>query len=263
MIGTWRRNRPSPDLALAASCQLDLGATDELIGLLAEHAPGRIIATPILTISGPALVAAKAHLHAARLVAFSSNNVAIDPDADIYRRLAVAETNLSLALPQSVLLRPTMIYGYPGDGNLSRLLALLRKLPLVPVPGQGLALQQPIHVEDLARAAAHALDITGPEKTFALGGPDKISLRDLLTTAAQALGKPARTLTIPREALNAAAALRKTGLPLPVTAAQLNRLEKDKTTEGPTLPGWSPTINLRQGLNALALELGFRDGHNA
>ena len=35
------------------------------------------------------------------------------------------------------ILRPTMIYGAPGDRNLSRLLTLLHRVPLLPVPGGG------------------------------------------------------------------------------------------------------------------------------
>jgi uncharacterized protein YbjT (DUF2867 family) len=86
------------------------------------------------------------------------------------------------------ILRPTMIYGAAGDRNLSRLLALLARLrrapvpggvPLVvPVPGGGRQLQQPVHVADLAEAvlaaverpaaAGHGYDVAGPEPlTFA------------------------------------------------------------------------------------------------
>src|SRR5205814_7044896 len=68
------------------------------------------------------------------------------------------------------ILRPTMIYGAPGDRNLSRLLVLLARarrgraplpvsLPLpLPVPGGGRRLQQPVHVADLAEAVLRAVE---------------------------------------------------------------------------------------------------------
>ena len=51
-----------------------------------------------------------------------------------------------------------MIYGAPGDRNLSRLLALLPRVPVLPVPGGGRHLQQPVHVADVADAVLNAVE---------------------------------------------------------------------------------------------------------
>ncbi len=48
-----------------------------------------------------------------------------------------------------VMLHPTMIYGAEGEDNVQRLAALLRRLPVVPLPGGGRALVQPIHQDDV------------------------------------------------------------------------------------------------------------------
>ena len=52
------------------------------------------------------------------------------------------------------ILRPTMIYGAAGDRNLSRLLRLLSRTAVLPVPGNGKCLHQPVHVADVADGRA-------------------------------------------------------------------------------------------------------------
>ena len=58
-----------------------------------------------------------------------------------------------------MLLHPTMIYGPEGEDNVRRLAALLRRLPVVPLPGGGRALVQPIHQDDVTRSLVAALDL--------------------------------------------------------------------------------------------------------
>src|SRR6185312_17103994 len=64
-----------------------------------------------------------------------------------------------------VMLHPTMIYGAEGEDNVQRLAALLRRLPVVPLPDGGRALVQPIHQDDVTRAIRAALEVdwAGPE----------------------------------------------------------------------------------------------------
>ena len=67
-----------------------------------------------------------------------------------------------------VMLHPTMIYGAAGEDNVRRLAALLRRLPVLPLPGGGNALVQPIHQDDVTRAirAALALRWDGPHSSW-------------------------------------------------------------------------------------------------
>ena len=73
-------------------------------------------------------------------------------------RAAGAERQIRESGLKWTILRPTMIYGAPGDRNLSRLLTAARHacpgLPVrcLPVPGGGRQLQQPVHVADVAGA---------------------------------------------------------------------------------------------------------------
>ena len=94
------------------------------------------------------------------------------------------------------ILRPSIIYGQIGsysDRNLSRLLALMRRLPFVALPSHS-GLRQPTHASQLAAVALElaqqmlgpGLDPALPER-IALGGDSQISYKAMLQALQQAL----------------------------------------------------------------------------
>jgi uncharacterized protein YbjT (DUF2867 family) len=134
-----------------------------------------------------------------------------------------------------VMLHPTMIYGAAGENNVQRLAALLRRLPVVPLPGGGGALVQPIHQSDVTRAVVTALDHAwdGPA-TLVIAGPAPLPYAAFVRLVAAAAGlKRPRILAVPAAPLIAiATALRF----LPVSPAELRRLLEDKAFDtGPML----------------------------
>jgi hypothetical protein len=120
-------------------------------------------------------------------------------DRELVARLSGAEEQLlstcrRLQIPCRIL-QPTLIYGQVGsyrDRNLSRLLQLLRRLPLVPLPAHT-GLRQPIHARQLAAVAfslAQQLSGSGwdpalPER-LPLGGDVQLSYRAMLQALQQA-----------------------------------------------------------------------------
>jgi uncharacterized protein YbjT (DUF2867 family) len=131
------------------------------------------------------------------------------------------------------MLHPTMIYGAEGEDNVRRLAALLARLPLVPLPGGGRALVQPIYQHDLTRCilAALARDWTAP-RVLVVAGPTAVTYADFVRAVARAAGlRPPRIIALPAGLLMALTPL--TALPflpfLPrVHAAELRRLLEDK-----------------------------------
>src|ERR1700691_2814373 len=122
-------------------------------------------------------------------------------------RLGAGESIRSSWLAWTIL-RPTMVYGAPGDRNLARLLALLARarrtplradLPLVlPVPGGGRRLQQPVHVADLAGAVLTAVE--RPETAgscYDVAGPESLTFAELLRASAAAVGCRVRLVPVP------------------------------------------------------------------
>jgi nucleoside-diphosphate-sugar epimerase len=130
-----------------------------------------------------------------------------------------------------VMLHPTMIYGAAGEDNVQRLSALLHRLPIVPLPGGGRALVQPIHQSDVTRCILAALAIAwdGPHG-LVVAGPSPLSYADFVRAVANAAGLPApRIVAIPAWPMMAAAALTAV-LPLVPTVrpAEIRRLLEDK-----------------------------------
>ena len=129
------------------------------------------------------------------------------------------------------IVRPTMIYGTPGDRNMWRLVRLVRRSPLVPMPGGGHNLQQPVHVADLAGAIVSALDRpVAIRRAYNVAGPDPISFREVVAATGNAVGRKPRGLSLPaRPVIRLLTSVEtRTGRSLPVKAEQIERLIEDK-----------------------------------
>ena len=132
---------------------------------------------------------------------------------------------------RGVMLHPTMIYGAFGEDNVRRLAALARRLPVLPLPGGGRSLVQPIHQSDVTRAimAAIALDWSGPH-AIVIAGPEAMTYADFVRAVAAASGAPRpRMVSLPMRPLLALAGVTRIipGLPT-IAAAEIRRLTEDK-----------------------------------
>lgn len=129
-----------------------------------------------------------------------------------------------------VMLHPTMIYGAQGEDNVQRLAALLRRLPVVPLPGGGRALVQPIHQSDVTASILAALDRDwdGAE-SLVIAGPEPVRYADFVRAVASAAGQRAPWIvTVPAGLLIAGSVMtRLPGLPR-IRGAEIRRLLEDK-----------------------------------
>lgn len=123
-------------------------------------------------------------------------------DRQLVARLTTSEEQLlvtcrRLQLSCSIL-QPTLIYGQVGpygDRNLSRLLRLMRRLPLLPLPVHT-GLRQPIHARQLAavalclaqQIAGSGTDAALPER-LPVGGDTELSYRAMLEALQRAQPK--------------------------------------------------------------------------
>jgi nucleoside-diphosphate-sugar epimerase len=156
----------------------------------------------------PAIVAAAVGAGLGRAVFVSTTAVTTGlPARSKAVRLAAEAAVRSSGLAWTIL-RPTMIYGAPGDRNMSRLLALLirarRGLPgvglpvVLPVPGGGRSLQQPVHVADVAGALLTAVESAhAAGSCYDIAGPEPLTFAELLRASAAAVGCPVRLLPVP------------------------------------------------------------------
>jgi nucleoside-diphosphate-sugar epimerase len=137
-----------------------------------------------------------------------------------------------------VMLHPTLIYGAQGEDNVQRLAALLARVPIVPLPGGGRALVQPIHQRDVTRSihAALAIGWDGPH-SLVIAGPSPLPYADFVRAVARAAGlRPPRIVSIPAWPMMAAAILTTLVPLLPtVRPAEIRRLLEDKAFDISTM----------------------------
>ena len=143
------------------------------------------------------------------------------------------EAVLGASAIDHTILRPSMIYGTPADRNMVRLLVWIRRFPVVVVPGAGLTLQQPVHVDDLVSAIVASLAQThSGGRDYNLGGPEALALRDVIRTAGAALGRSTLTVPTPLKATyRVVTLLQRLRLPSPVRPEQVLRLEESKAVD--------------------------------
>ncbi len=132
---------------------------------------------------------------------------------------------------RGVMLHPTMIYGAQGEDNVRRLVALLRWLPVVPLPDGGRALVQPIYQGDVTACLRAALQIDWPgAETMVIGGPSPIDYAGFVRTVAAAAGlRRPRIVTLPVAVLRLATGVAAFVPFLPrIGADEVRRLREDK-----------------------------------
>jgi uncharacterized protein YbjT (DUF2867 family) len=161
-----------------------------------------------------------------------------------------------------VMLHPTMIYGAQGEDNVQRLAALLRRMPIVPLPEGGKALVQPIYQDDVTRAIRAALDYAwcGP-RSLVIAGPTPLSYADFVRAVATAAGRRRPCIIpVPAGVLMATASLLRHVPLLPlIRPEEIRRLLEDKAFDvGPM----QQTLGIRPISLQVGLARAFASQHN-
>jgi nucleoside-diphosphate-sugar epimerase len=189
---------------------------------------------------------------AERIIAISSTGV-----FSRYRRLAgdiaASERAIERSGLRHTILRPTMIYGSPADRNISRLIRLVQRATVIPLPGGGGSTFQPVHVDDLVSCIVAALK--RPEsagKTYNVPGGSAHSLKEIVEIIAELLGKKILTLPVPFFAADAAVRIYERLAPHPrLHREQILRLREDKSydySEAARELGYAP-MTFREGIS--------------
>ncbi len=176
-------------------------------------------------------------------------------DIALVKRLMHAEEELESELGSrgiaSIILRPTMIFGYGRDQNISLITRVLARLHMMPLLGQAQGLRQPLHAEELAQAITLALKSSAHTERLAIGGGTQLSYRELVTEIAQAAGLRYLPLPLPRPVLALALTfLRALPRYRHISLAMFDRMNEDlivDNSEAKRLLGYVP-VNLQEAL---------------
>jgi uncharacterized protein YbjT (DUF2867 family) len=133
----------------------------------------------------------------------------------------------------ATILRPLLIYG-PKDNFVTMLAGQLRLAPVMPVIGNGSYRLQPIHVDDVARCFALALEM--PETVggcYELCGNNRLRYVELLDAIALAMGKPAPfKLHLPLGLMKMIIPVLQHVPQFPITMDQLQMLIEENVCDG-------------------------------
>lgn len=139
------------------------------------------------------------------------------------------------------VMRPSVIFGDP-QGTMEFATQLYRDMIRPPLPAVGFfaggdpetgaIVMSPVHIDDVVAAFVAALgDDSTIGKTFALGGPEILTWRDMITRIANATGKNKWVLPMPTRIMRIGATLFDRLPFFPVTRDQLTMLEEGNTAD--------------------------------
>lgn len=137
----------------------------------------------------------------------------------------VQESSLSWTI-----IRPSVVFG--DDGEFVSFTKLLAPPFLTPLPGGGETRFQPIYVEDLVPMLIDVLESDEHvEKTYELGGPEKLTLAEVAKQAHQADGRSVNVLPIPMGIAKVGLSVLGAVPKAPMGADQYRSLRFDNTTD--------------------------------
>ena len=165
-----------------------------------------------------------------RAIFISTTAIFTQLDASSRKVRVAAELAIEMSGLQYTILRPTMIYGSPRDRNMWRLIRFLRYSPVIPVFGDGLSLQQPIYVSDVARGVTSCLSSEKTVcKSYNIAGKHPLTYNEVIDTIARLLKKQVWKWHFPSKPVVTLLTLfERLRLPLPVKAEQVQRLNENK-----------------------------------
>ena len=167
-----------------------------------------------------------------KLILFSSINVRLKHrGAYAESKIRCEELVRESGIPFGII-RPALVYG-KGKNGITSLMSYIRKLPFVPVFGDGHAKEQPIHVNDLAKLTVRYVLDTEASQVIELCGREAMEYDELVRRLAKKMGKKkVRILHLPfLPFYYGLLMLERLNLVLPVSAEQVAHIAEDQEGE--------------------------------
>jgi NADH dehydrogenase len=216
---------------LAASVE-GCGGFIHLVGIIREHRARGITFDRLHTQATANMLALAHEAGVKRYIQMSALGTRPGATSRYHQTKWQAEEVVRASALDWTIMRPSLIYG-PGDEFISVLARMLRRLPVMPVLGDGQYRVQPVTVDHVAEGFARALQAPAAvAQTYEIGGPEACRFVDLLDEVGAAIGRRrVRKLHVPLGIVKAMT--RALGwMPLfPVTRDQLIMLEEGSVTD--------------------------------
>lgn len=223
-------------------CLSGCEAVIHLVGIIREF-PGRSVTFERLhTESTRNMVEAAEQQGVKRFLHMSANGTRADAATAYHKTKWTAEQAVQSSQLDWTIFRPSLIYG-ADDQFVNMLADLIRKLPVIPVIGDGQYRLQPVFVNDVAAGFIRALETSRTiGQMYSCCGPQDYSYDEIIDLIATALGKTRRCkLHHPLLLMRPVISIMQSLPQFPITSGQLQML-----LEGNCCPdnGWSQDLDI-------------------
>lgn len=163
-----------------------------------------------------------------RFVYISGVGAAPDGRYHWFRAKWRAETAVRDSGITYTIIRPSWVFG-PGDVALNRFLAISRFLPFVPLIGNPAKQRlQPVFIDDVARAVAESLENPAADnKTFEIGGPEALTMAQIVRAAMEVAGRRRFFLAVPKPVMKLLASVLQFAPDRPLTPDAVDFITMD------------------------------------
>lgn len=181
------------DAASLVGAMKGCDAVIHLVGIIREF-PGRGVTFKKLHVTATEnILTAAAEQGVKRYLHMSSNGTRKDGNTAYHRTKWQAEELVRESSLDWTIFRPSLIFGL-GSEFVNMLAELIRRVPVVPVIGDGEYRMQPVSLKQVATSFVKALEM--PEtigETYLQGGGESYSYNEILDLTARAMGKSKAT----------------------------------------------------------------------
>ncbi len=189
MVQANVRNRASVDHVVKGSDHVV-----NLVGILSESGRQRFNTVQVL---GAKNIAEATKAEGVSLTHLSSLAADVNSPSAYARTKAEGENAVRSVLPNTVILRPSIIFGHE-DRFFNRFANLARISPFLPVIGGGETKLQPVYVGDVAEAVARSVDSNlAAGTTYELGGPDVQPFKNWMQDMLGVIGRKRLIVSMP------------------------------------------------------------------
>jgi uncharacterized protein YbjT (DUF2867 family) len=253
-LEAWGCELVQGDVTDAASLKRAAAGCDAVVHLVAIIAGRRSDFERVMTRGTQDLLAAARDANVGRFVLMSALGVSEETRTltPYYGAKWEMESAVKSSGLEHVIFRPSFVFGRDG-GVLPIFVRQVRWSPVTPVIGDGHNRIQPIWVDDVAAYFAKSVDLpAAANRTFELGGPDKLTWNELYERIAKVLGKRRMRVNVPIGLIRPGAAVAELLPRPPITRDQLKMIEV-----GDNVCDMSPALDAF-GIGVLSLDEQLR-----
>ena len=213
------------------------------VGIIQEKGPQNFV---FVHVDGSRRIASAAAIaKVERLVEVSAIGASANSNSLFGLTKVTGEAAARLGFPDVTVVRPSAVFG-SEDKFFNRIASIARSAPVLPLYGGGKTVVQPVYVGDVSAAIVRILrDPDTRGRTYELGGPRKMTMREIFALAARESGHSRPLVSMPMWVAQVQATIFQWLPNPPLTTDQVKMLRQDNVVAPKALGlndlGISPT----------------------